>query len=72
MLTTYNHLLIYCFGLCWVFTAVQGLFSRGEWGLLSGGGSLASWWGGFSGCSAQALGTQAFVVVAEVSRVWEQ
>ena len=37
------------------------LSSHGEWGLLSSCGAQASHCGGFSGCRAGALGTQASV-----------
>ena len=44
----------------------RGLFSGcGEWGLLSSCGAQASHCGGFSCCTAQAVGTWASVVAAQ-------
>ena len=50
--------------LCWVFVVAWAFSSCGEWGLLSSCGTRASHCAGVSSCGAQALGTQALVVVA--------
>ena len=53
----FKKLFIYIyFWLCWVFVAAWLLSSCGEWGLLPSGSVLASHYGGFSYCRAQALG----------------